>query len=192
MRRPILLLAALMLGACGSSPKTHYYTLAPVPAAQQHARSIAAPVTVAAVRVPPALDRSEMVRATGANTVEIREQDRWTAPLGDMVRRVLSEDLAARMPPDKVVLPDAPTPPQTAQIVLALAAFGAAPDGKVTLQGSWSLLDGERGKLVLRREVALETDAQTPGADGDAAAMSHLLGELASNIAKTLSEPPRA
>ena len=192
MRSPILLLAALMLAGCGSSPKTHYFTLSRVPRGQEQTASIGAPVTVAAVHVPQSLDRSEMVRATGDNTVEISDQERWTAPLGEMARRVLSEDLAERLPRDKVVLPDAPAPPQTAQIVVSLAEFGADPGGKVALAGSWSLLEGERGKPLLRRDVSLQTAAKGPGASGDAAAMSELLGELASNIAKALAEHHRA
>jgi uncharacterized protein len=192
MRSPILILAALMLASCGSSPKTHYFTLSRVPAGQERAAPIGTPVTVASVHVPQSLDRSEMVRANGDNTVEISDQERWTAPLGEMARRVLSEDLAARLPHDKVVLPDAPAPPQTAQIVVSLAEFGSDPNGKVALAGSWSLLDGERGKLLLRRDVALQAAAKGPGGNGQAAAMSELLGELASNIAKTLSERPRA
>lgn len=192
MRSPILILAALMLASCGSSPKTHYFTLSRVPAEQERPAPIGTPVTVASVHVPQSLDRSEMVRANGDNTVEISDQERWTAPLGEMARRVLSEDLAARLPHDKVVLPDAPAPPQTAQIVVSLAEFGSDPSGKVALAGSWSLLDGERGKLLLRRDVALQAAAKGPGGSGQAAAMSELLGELASNIAKTLSERPRA
>lgn len=192
MRSPILILAALMLASCGSSPKTHYFTLSRVPAEQERPAPIGTPVTVASVHVPQSLDRSEMVRANGDNTVEISDQERWTAPLGEMARRVLSEDLAARLPHDKVVLPDAPAPPQTAQIVVSLAEFGSDPNGKVALAGSWSLLDGERGKLLLRRDVALQAAAKGPGGSGQAAAMSELLGELASNIAKTLSERPRA
>ena len=84
MRSPILILAALMLASCGSSPKTHYFTLSRVPAEQERPAPIGTPVTVASVHVPQSLDRSEMVRANGDNTVEISDQERWTAPLGEM------------------------------------------------------------------------------------------------------------
>ncbi len=192
MRSAILLTTVVLLAGCGSSPKTHYFTLSRVPGGQERTASIGMPVTVAAVHVPQSLDRSEMVRATGDNTVEISDQERWTAPLGEMARRALSEDLAERLPRDEVVLPDAPAPPHTSQIVVSLAEFGPDPSGKVVLAGSWSLLDGERGKLLLRRDVALQTAAKGPGGSGEAAAMSELLGELANNIAKTLSEQHRA
>jgi len=187
VRRPIIALAALLLANCGSSPKTHYFTLAPTPASEQRA-SIRVPVTVAAVHVPPALDRREMVRRTGANSVDIREEDRWTAPFADMIREVLARDLAARLPQDKFVAPQSPAPPHTAQIVVSLAQFGPDAAGKVALDGDWSLLDGDREKLVLRRHVALETAVADRSADSQAAAMSQLLGQLAQQIATTLGQ----
>jgi uncharacterized protein len=186
-RRPIIALAALLLANCGSSPKTQYFTLAPVPASEQKA-AIRSPVTVAAVHVPPALDRQEMVRQAGANRVDIREEDRWTAPLGDMIREVLARDLAARLPEDKIIVPEAPAPPHTAQIVVSLVQFGPDATGKVVLDGDWSLLDGDREKILLRRPISLESNAPDRGADGQAAAMSELLGQLAQRIAATLGE----
>lgn len=184
--RAIMMSAMLLIASCGTSPKTHYFALSSVPEADHRVEPIASPVTVAAVHLPPALDRKEMVRATGANTLDISDQDRWAAPLGDMTRRVLSEDLAARLPKDKVIPPDSPAPPHTGQIIVAIAQFGPDGKGKVRLDGSWSLLDRE--KLVLRRDIALAIDSPAPEGDGEAAAMSRLLGELATAIAATLTQ----
>ena len=190
LRAAILGLFALALASCGSSPKTHYFTLAAAPGTQTTA-AIAAPVTVAAVHVPPSLDRREMMRRTGANTVDIDEQDRWTAPLGEMTRRVLSRDLATRLPPGKLVPPDAPAPPHVAQITVSIADFGPDGTGKVRLDGSWSLLEGGQGKLVLRRDIALAIDSAAAGGSGEAAAMSQLLGQLADRIAEALADTKR-
>jgi uncharacterized protein len=189
-RRAMLLPAvlALALAGCGISPKTHYFTLAAVPGAPPEKAAVAAPVTVAAVHVPPALDRREMVRRTGANSVDISSEERWTAPLDEMIRRVLSQDLATRLPKDKVVLPGSPAPPHTAQIVVSIAQFGPDGSGKVTLDGSWSLLGGGRGQSASRRDVALETGAAAAGGEAEAAAMSKLLGQLADRIAAGLAE----
>lgn len=187
LRRALFVLAGLVLASCGTSPQTHYFTLTTVPGTAQERGSISSPVTVAAVHVPPSLDRRELMRRTGANTVEISDQDRWTAPLGEMSRRVLSQDLAARLPKDMVVLPDAPSPPHTRQIVVTLAEFGPDANGKTTLAGSWSLLEGTQATPVWRRDVTLETRSPA-GAGSEAMAMSELLGELAGQIASTLAE----
>lgn len=186
LRNALVICLALALANCGSSPKTHFFTLsASTPGAQQ-AMPISAPVTVAAVHVPASLDRREMARSTGANTVAVDEQDRWTAPLGDMVRRVLSEDLSQRLAKNRVILPDAPAPPNTGQIVLSIAEFGPSANGSVTLNGSWSLLDSKQ-KLILQRDVQLSTPSPAPGATGEAAGMSQLLGELASDMSNALT-----
>ena len=83
-----------------------------------------------------------MVSEIGPNALDISDQDRWSAPLADMTRNVLSQDLATYLPPGMVVLPDAPAPATTAQIVVSIAQFGPQASGKVVLVGSWSLLKG--------------------------------------------------
>lgn len=188
LRKAIVPLILLVLANCGSSPKTHYFALAAMPGAAREKGSIAYPVTVAAVHVPPSLDRLEMVSRTGETTVEINDQDRWTAPLDEMVRNVLSQDLLDRLPKDKVVLSEAPAPPKTAQIVVTISQFGPDARGGVTLAGSWSLLDGAQGEPLLRRNVTLESNSPADSGASQAATMSELLGRLASQIASTLPD----
>jgi uncharacterized lipoprotein YmbA len=186
--RAIPLLALLMLAGCGTSPKTHYFTLSALPEQPQAKVAIKTPVTVSAVHVPPSLDRREMVRRTGPNTVAISNENLWTAPLGEMTRQVLSRDLAARLRSDQIVLPDAPSPPGTARIVVSIAQFGSDSTGNAVLDGSWSLLEGKQQRPELRREVKL-TEAIQGGAPGaEAAAMSKLLHDFATQIIAALSE----
>jgi uncharacterized protein len=189
-RRIIPMLALLVLAGCGSSPQTQYFMLAVAPQTGVDYQTISFAITVASVNLPPSLDRRSMVRRTGANTVAISGQDRWAAPLDDMIRQVLSQDLAMHLPKGQVLLPDAPLPPQTAHIVVSIAQFGSDAGGMVVLSGSWSLLKGDQEKPVLSRNVAFETGALTAGARGQAAAMSQLLGQLASHIAETVATTP--
>jgi uncharacterized lipoprotein YmbA len=187
VRRAIAIAAMLFLAGCGSSPKTAFFTLTPVPPETGKATAaIKAPVTVAAVNLPPSLDRSEMVRRTGATTVDIDSAARWTAPLADMTRTVLSQDLAARLPKEKLILPDSPAPQNTAQIVVTIAEFGPAAESGTTLQGSWSLVKGVPAKPVLQRDFDLDTDASAVDGSSQAAAMSRRLARLADNIAAAL------
>ena len=46
------------------------------------------------VRLPGVTDRPQMVEGTSANTVFIREDERWAEPIDQMVPRVLRQDLA--------------------------------------------------------------------------------------------------
>lgn len=185
-RLAIAFLAVLALAGCGTSPQTRYFALSVAAGTAKARQTSAAPVTVAAVHVPSSLDRSGMVRRTGANSVVISDRNRWTGPLGAMTRRVLSQDLAARLPPDRVVPPHLPLPPHTARVVVSIAWFGPDASGRVVLDGGWSLLEGRAEKPVLRRVIALKSESTVSGGNAQAAAMSRLLGRLATRIAASL------
>ena len=74
-----------VLGGCGSSPPVEYFALAPAEP-RGAVISIATPIQVAQVHLPPALDRKQMVRHTGDFTLDISDQHRWSAPLDEMMR----------------------------------------------------------------------------------------------------------
>ncbi len=184
MRQTLTLLLLLLFASCGSSPKTNFYTLS-VPPATTGRHSISSPIQLAAVHIPPSLDRVKMVRMTNDNSVQISETDRWSAPLDEMMRNVLSQDLAARLSKEKVILPRAPAPLGTNTLVVTLAQFGPDASGEARLSGSWALLDGNSGTVRKERDFKID-GGPAPTADATAAAMSRSLGQLASAIASSL------
>jgi hypothetical protein len=178
---PVLL--ALLLTACASSPQTRYFALDPAPAAQAAARGESGtPLKVDAVHIPPALDRDSMVRGESANQLQISSQDRWAGDLGEMIRRVLTQDLASRLPPGMVIAPESPAPPRAYGLVIDILTFQPQTGGEVVLDADWTVLEGTQSNPVLRRSVHL-TAAGDPSPRGEAAAMSALLGQLAEGIA---------
>jgi uncharacterized lipoprotein YmbA len=185
------LLAALLiltLAGCASSPPTRFFTLDAVPpggAVRQSGRP--APVKVDAVHVPPALDRSSMVRGASGNRLEISSEDRWAGDLGETIRRVLTQDLASRLPAGAVVAPDAPAPPGARGLIVDILTFQPRGAGEVVLDADWTLLEGTQSHPVLSRSVHLSAPAAA-SAQGEAAAMSRLLGELADDMAARLGE----
>jgi len=176
---------AVLLAGCAHSPPTRFFTLDPVPADRPVAVSAMAPVQLDAVRIPPALDRPQVVTALGANRLDVHDLDQWASPLGEMMRRALAQDLLARLPDGGFVLPDAPRPSGVRGLVVDVLQLQADPSGRVTLQASWSLTAPGSREAVLIRNVRLSADA-APGAQGAAAAMSRLLGRLADQIAGAL------
>lgn len=185
---------ALTLSACGSSPPTHFYVLAPIaPASPAQASSApatpaqaaGAPIRVAAVHLPEELDRLEMVSALGPNRLAIRGEDRWAAPLDDMTRRVLTQDLQQRLPAGRIA-PARAAAGSTHALVVDLQSFGVDAAGAGRLQGSWSLYGPER-KPVVRREVDL-TEPGAAAPQGQAAVMSRLLASLADQIAAAVGQ----
>jgi uncharacterized lipoprotein YmbA len=71
------------------------------------------------------------------------------------MRQALAQDLSARLPPGQLVGPDAASPPGTRTLAVDILRFQAVQSGDVKLEGSWSLLDGDSGKPIIRRQIHL-------------------------------------
>ncbi|HUN70760.1 MAG TPA: PqiC family protein [Steroidobacteraceae bacterium] len=182
--RLIPLLALLTLAGCASSPPTRFFALDPAPAGASPPADqggAAAPVKVDAVHIPPALDRESMVRGESDNQLEISSQDRWAGDLGEMIRRVLTQDLSRRLPSGTVIAPESPAPPGAQGLVVDILTFQPQAD-EVVLDADWTLLQGTQSNPVVRRSVHLTAPAAA-SAQGEAEAMSTLLGQLADGIA---------
>ena len=178
-------LALLTLAGCASSPPTRFFALDPVPPGAAAADAAGAPVKIDAVHIPPALDRNSMVRGENDNQLQISSQDRWAGDLGEMIRRVLTQDLAQRLPSGMVVAPESPAPADARGLVIDILTFQPQA-GDVVLDADWTVLQGTQSNPVLRRSAHL-TQSATPTAQGEAEAMSALLGQLADDIASQVS-----
>lgn len=189
MRRPLLSLLLLMLASCGSSPTTRFFALEPVAGRSPGAAPALAPVGVDDVHLPALLDRLDIVRQGSQGRVLISDRDKWGAPLDEMTRRVLAQDLASRLPPGSVVLPGAAQGQlQKAAIVIDAQEFDGDGAGNVVLEADWTLLTGSPRKAVLHRHERIEA-ATAAGFDAQPQAMSRALGLLADRIAAALQEP---
>ncbi|MGH8137476.1 MAG: PqiC family protein [Steroidobacteraceae bacterium] len=186
------LLAALSLaeclGGCASSPPTQFYTLEVVPAQRRERQISHAPVQVAVVHVPPILDRQEIVRGTGSNTVIVSNRHRWAAPMGDMMRRVLTQDLLERLPANAIMLAEQPAPAQTSVLTVDILQFQSEASGQVVLDGSWSLVPAGTETPILSRRVHLTESAGPQDYAMQAKSMSRAVGQLADDIATALAE----
>ncbi len=140
--------SVLPLGGCASSAPVRFYTLSEVPPAEGSgsASSPANALRVARVQLPGELDRSELVQRLDANRLRIAEQDLWAAPLAEQIRRVLTEDLQARMGARSAG-------PATRSLDLDIDEFVGDTRCAVTLRASWQI--------------------RAPGANGAPAASGH-------------------
>ncbi|MBI1179685.1 MAG: hypothetical protein GC201_03950 [Alphaproteobacteria bacterium] len=181
-----LLLLLVPVAGCGSSPKTHFFTLeATAPERSAPSRPVR-PVQVVSIHLPPALDRRQMVSETGGGGLDVSDQNRWGGAFGDMIRRVLTQDLEKRLPKGTVIFPREPAPAGTRRLVVDVLDFAGNGAGEVTFDGSWSLVASGADKPLLARHVQLHESAAGPGYAGQARAMSRILGSLADQIAAAL------
>lgn len=189
--RKIAMLCGWWLSGCAHSPPTAFFTLDPVPPERAAAVAAIAPVQLAAVHIPTLLDRPEIVKAIAGQRVEISEREHWAAPLAELLRKVLTQDLIARLPAGTVILPGAPAPAEVRRLVVNLLELGADPAGRATMQGSWTLLAGQNAQPLLSQEIRLSVESAPEDAGAQAAAIGRLSGELADDIAARLAGAAR-
>jgi hypothetical protein len=183
--RPIALLGCCLLLSCGSSPPTRFYILneiAPTTPAPAASASNQIPIRVEPVAISPELDRPEIVSRIGPNRVHVAGSDRWAAPLPEQIRRVLSDDLAARLSPGLVADPNEPnTKDPRRSLTIAISEFYGDDSCAVSLRAGWSLSNPQAASQHGIEQV--QVPASAPCSDELAAAMSRALGVLADRLA---------
>jgi uncharacterized lipoprotein YmbA len=81
---------------CTSAP-VRYYTLTPPPAKALPASQATLAIDVRVVRIPPQLNRSELMVRTGPTEVTILENERWASPVNDEIKDALRLELQRRL-----------------------------------------------------------------------------------------------
>lgn len=183
MRVPALLLV-LALSAC-SSAKTETYTLSDVPPARSPVgRPVSPPLELGEVGIPATIDRSEIVLTAPGDRLDVQSNSIWGAPIRQLIRRALSDNLAARLPPGSVLPPGDPAPPRGLRIVtVSLDQFGGDTAGRVTLRAAWLIARSGTPPRGTPRRTTVEVDAGIGTAAAVVPAMSRALGVLADRIA---------
>ena len=198
------LAACLGLAGCAVSDPTQYFTLAqaPAPTAERTATASTADgsvgsatnvsIGVGPIMVPAYLDRRQIVIRTGTDQVELSAFHRWAEPLEDGMARILSEEIAARVPTERVV-----TFPWRGvvaraiqyQVVVTVVRFDGRPGGDVTLDTRWRILDSHGEEQVFRRSTVIDT-VKGQGHEPIVAAMTRALVSLGREIALEIRALP--
>ena len=191
MKLPAVAVVGALLVACASSPPMHYYTLTEIPAPSRLAvPENTVPVRLDRVTIPTELDRSQMVRRVGPTQLQIIENDRWAAPLDETIRRVLSNDLAARLPPGTVANPNEPFIGEKRQsLAVDISEFYGDSSCTVTLRAAWTLKQADSQTLHGDEEAKASAPGGCNGSGTIPTAMSEALGRLSDVIAAAVSGP---
>lgn len=196
--RGAALVALLLLGlAACQTPDARLYTLSVLPPSSvlppetavlktTVAAGAPAVLALAALELPPLIDRPQIVRRLDPNRVEALEFDRWAEPLADGLRAALAGDLSARLP-GTTLLPVAGAIPAegTAVLSVTILRFDADATGRVVLDAQWSL--AVAGRNGPRHRDTLEIPAEIPARGGEpaalVAAMSRAVAAFADRVA---------
>ncbi len=178
------------LGGC-SSPDPTYYTLQTVPGTL-----IPGPPTTIEVRRPGLagyLDRSDIVLKSQSYKLSLNSQKAWAEPLGDMIGRVLTQDLSQRLPGKSVFTQSgAITADADLRVEVDIQSFDADGTGDVMLTAEVAIERGMTHHPQTTRHLSLRAPLNGSGEAAQVAAMSGLLGSLADQIANDISSSPQS
>jgi uncharacterized protein len=185
-RRQVVAVLAFLpaLGACSTTPPPKLYTLAPRPGTPDN--RFTGTISVKRVELAKYLDRPEIVRYSDPYQLSMSEYVRWGEGLGDMVTRVLVQDLAQRLPRSQLYAASGPLalPSPAVTVDVNVDKFEPDPSGAVVLLAQWVGRRERSGDRLQSEQITVAAGASD--ATAQVAAMSDALGQLADRIAGSL------
>jgi uncharacterized lipoprotein YmbA len=180
----------IVLSACGSSPKTSFYTLSAAPPSDTHSDQMADGVRVGIWRakIPALLDRSEIVTRSGEHTIELADFHKWADRIDNSISRLVANELGRRLRTDHIVVsPWSSYTKNDYQVIMNIDRFDGELGGEIVFSGSWSLLNGEGNKELAREVFTYKEQAAGATYSDMIAALSKLTVQLATQIANVIA-----
>src|ERR1700688_595185 len=172
---------AVPLGGCRSA-STRIYTLgaaAPV----SHIDFYHAPaLRIDTLNVPASWDRVEILTSSAAGTLQISDFDHWAAPLAQMARQALSDDLDQRLPSGSVIYPRLPKPSGALGVNVDILDFNIVAS-QASMRASWIIAPSGDAPGAKRSAAELRSSMSSEDPAAVAYAWSDLIGQLADRIA---------
>ena len=177
--------AMAALGGCRSA-STRIYTIGPaVPIS--HIDVYHAPaLRVDTLNVPASWDRMEILKPSAAGTLQISDFDHWAAPLAQMVRQTLSEDLDQRLPSGSVIYPRLPKPSGALGVNVDILDFNIV-GSQASMRVSWIIVPSGDTQSAKRSAASLSSSMSSEEPAAVAHAWSDLIGQLADRVAADAS-----
>jgi uncharacterized protein len=140
------------------------------------------------IKLPPYLDRPEIVTRAAPNRLELSKEDRWGESLQNGFTRAMERDLSAQSGAVVIVFPWYNTVHIDMQVQIDVFRFETDSQGVATLSAKWTILDST-GKIIL---YTVEAHLTQPSKSGDnteaAAALSRTIGDLSGQIANMIQQ----
>ena len=184
MRKGVII-AALAL-SCLPSPKPvqiDYYVLGGgVPSAPGAASETTATLAINRVTLPGYLDRGEVATRT-QNHITYSPTERWAEPLTDSVPKLLAQDLAAALGPDRIGVTSRSTAAPDLGLSVELERFERDGDGRVVLEARWWVRQMSEDRVIRSGTSRFEESPGGPTGDATAASLARAIDRLAVEIA---------
>src|ERR1700733_4160811 len=137
---------------------------------------------VGAIKIPPYLDRPEIVTRAAPNRLELSKEDRWGESIQNGFTSTMQRNLAAQTGTENIIIfPWYNTVHVDMQVQIDVYRFEADSQGVATLSAKWTILDST-GKNILYTVESHLTQPSKPGDTTEAAA------DLSSQIANMIQQ----
>jgi uncharacterized protein len=182
---------AVIVAGCASAP-SRFYTLNSTATADGSPAATYA-VIVERVAIPAEVDRPQFTVQVAPNRVAIDEFNRWAAPLGDNIARVVATDLVTLLGTPRVAAMPLANFNGDYQVTIDIQKFESVPGKSVTIEAVWVVRKPASTAARSGRTVASET---VTGDDFDALAAAHsralakVSGDIAAAIRSAANEKP--
>ena len=172
---------AMAVGGCRSA-STRIYALEPAAPASRAEGYSAPALRVDTLSLPASWDRMEILRPSAAGALVISDFDHWAAPLAQMVRQTLSEDLDQRLPSGTVIYPRLPKPSDALGIDVDILDFNFGVS-RASMRASWTIVPSGDVQGAKRSEAELHSPMSSEDPASVAHAWSDLIAQLSDRVA---------
>jgi uncharacterized protein len=167
---------------CASAP-SRFYTLNAL-AKSYGSPSVNCSVAVGPVSIPEEVDRPQFTLQVAPNRVAIDEFNRWAAPLGDSIARVIIGDLSVLLGTPRVTTASVANFAPVYQVTINIQKFESVPGKSVRIEATW-LIHEPGGRVG--SGMSLMTEPVTDSSfDALAAAHSRVLANISGTIADAI------
>jgi len=186
--RAMALALLLAAAACGSpAPRERYFTLAVPDRGGAPPASDKPSIFVGPVSVPEAVDRTQMVLATGPNQVDVSDDDRWAELPRNAIARAIGETLGRELGTSRVFSSrTAAGTPVDYRVSIEVRRFDSSLADGATIDAVWTITS-PAGPARTGHAFAHEPAASHDPA-GVAAAHGRALERIGRAIARTIRE----
>ena len=187
----LILVAALFLAACGSSPPVNYYALTPSVVQSGGDPDGSAVLGLGPLSMPDYLNRSQIVTRGPGAAISVDEFNRWAEPLGPAMHRALAAEVDEML--DGVVVVSFPYDSAIREqvdyrVLGVVSRFDADTGGTVVLEVQWSISEVDADQPSQPQRSRYETRAASTGSPAAVAeAMNAVLRKFSRDIADQLS-----
>jgi len=139
------------------------------------------------IKMPPYLDRPEVVTRAAPNRLELSKEDRWGESVENGFTNAMERDLTVDAGTDRIIIfPWYSTEHIDLQVQIDVYRFETDSQGTATLSARWTICDST-GKNILYTAEANLTQPSTAGDTTQAAAaLSRTIGDLSGQIANMI------